>query len=79
LGSGQYAMVPLETKEGDSVVVLRGAKVPLVVRAIDTSDRESKDGLFTIVGGAYVHGFMDGEAKVQVEKGFLEEEMFTLA
>lgn len=79
LGCGQYAMVPLKTEEGDRVVVLRGAKVPLVVRAIEIADRESKEDMFTIVGGAYVHGFMDGEARVQVEKGFLEEKMFTLA
>lgn len=74
---GQYAMVPLEAQEGDELVVLHGAKVPLVLRAIKSS-LEDSEVLFTTIGGAYVHGFMDGEARMQVERGLLEEKTFTL-
>jgi len=41
--------------EGDSIWIVAGVRVPLMLR-------EGTPGVFRIVGGAYVHGFMDGEA-----------------
>jgi hypothetical protein len=39
----------------DSVWVIAGLRVPLILR-------EASPGVFRIVGGAYLHGFMNGEA-----------------
>jgi hypothetical protein len=39
----------------DSVWIIAGARVPLILR-------EASQGVFHIVGGAYLHGFMNGEA-----------------
>lgn len=41
---------------GDSVWIVPGCKVPLIFRKIEDSKR------YRLVGGSYVHGFMDGEA-----------------
>jgi hypothetical protein len=40
----------------DKVYVLRGGKLPFVLRP-----HENIDGHFSVVGHCYVHGFMDGE------------------
>lgn len=52
---GYVGAVPISTKSGDSVFVLPGAPVPFILRA-------RSDGKFTLVGEAYVHGIMQGEA-----------------
>lgn len=44
-----------DMQPGDCLWVVAGCRVPLVLR-------ESSTGAFRIVGGAYVHGFMNGEA-----------------
>jgi hypothetical protein len=41
---------------GDSVCIVAGCRVPIVLRRRGGGDR------YGLVGGAYVHGFMDGEA-----------------
>lgn len=41
--------------EGDSVWIIAGSRVPLILRQTAVGD-------FRIVGGAYVHGFMAGQA-----------------
>jgi hypothetical protein len=51
---GFMGLVPLETKQGDKVVVLAGADVPFIIRTI-SDDRN------VIVGESYLHGFMNGE------------------
>jgi hypothetical protein len=53
---GFMAMVPPGTREGDLLVVLYGLNTPFVVRGVEGSER------VRIVGEAYVHGMMDGEA-----------------
>ncbi|KAF2642538.1 hypothetical protein P280DRAFT_547998 [Massarina eburnea CBS 473.64] len=50
-GLGTQALRP-----GDSVWIVSGCRVPLVLRKIENSFR------FRLVGGAYLHGFMNGEA-----------------
>jgi hypothetical protein len=44
------------TKEGDSVWIIPGSRIPLIFR--ETGSRNE----YHLVGGAYVHGFMHGEA-----------------
>lgn len=43
--------------ERDSVWIIRGSRVPLILR-----QQGGNENQFELVGGAYVHGFMDGEA-----------------
>jgi hypothetical protein len=52
---GRLAFLPLHAKEGDTVAVLPQAKVPYVSRLRD-------DGSYTVIGEAYVHVVMRGEA-----------------
>jgi hypothetical protein len=59
-------LVPLNTEEGDSIVVIHGTFMPLVLRP-------SRHG-FRVVGPAYVHGLMDGEALVE-ESGYKAREI----
>ncbi|KAF6809413.1 ankyrin and het domain protein [Colletotrichum plurivorum] len=62
---GKYVgMVPDGTEAGDEVWVVKGCNAPFVLRK--SADRE---GLMRIVGTAYVHGIMEGEA---VEGGEFE-------
>lgn len=72
--NGLYTMVR-HSRPGDIVVSVEGAKVPLVLR-----EQESRHGFktYSLVGTAYVHGFMDGEALNLVEKGELLEEEILL-
>jgi hypothetical protein len=42
-------------EEGDLVVIFHGARIPFVIR-------ERNDGDFTLVGGGFVDGIMNGEA-----------------
>ncbi|PWY96198.1 hypothetical protein BO94DRAFT_541042 [Aspergillus sclerotioniger CBS 115572] len=53
-GDGYFCLTPLHTQEGDSIVLIKGGRTPFVVR--------EKGGNYTLVGEAYVHGLMQGEA-----------------
>jgi hypothetical protein len=46
--------IPKNSVAGDVVAVLTGGTIPIVLRP--------HDGYYTVVGDAYVHGIMDGEA-----------------
>ncbi|KAK0303159.1 hypothetical protein LTR01_008305 [Friedmanniomyces endolithicus] len=52
--NGYLALLPEEAVEGDLIVVLRGGRLPFVVRP-------QAHG-FRLIGPAYVHGIMNGEA-----------------
>ncbi|KAJ5420976.1 Heterokaryon incompatibility [Penicillium sp. CMV-2018d] len=54
--NGYLCLVPATSEVGDKVILARGGRVPLVVR----EDRGT--GYWRLVGEAYVHGIMDGEA-----------------
>jgi hypothetical protein len=45
---------PTSIQKGDEVWILRGAKVPYILRPV-------RDGKYELVGEAYVHGIMQGE------------------
>jgi hypothetical protein len=51
---GLFGWVPKNSVAGDVVVIFTGGTMPIVLRP--------KDGYYTVVGDAYIHGVMDGEA-----------------
>ncbi|KAF4457612.1 hypothetical protein F53441_485 [Fusarium austroafricanum] len=71
--NGLFLMARPHVMEGDVVVVLDGGKVPMVLRKIETKDGIEDGEVYRIVGSAYVHGFMDGEAEVGVTEGWLKK------
>lgn len=54
---GYFALVPPETREGDTIALLKGGQVPFVLR------NASKSGAagWELLGPCYVHGIMHGE------------------
>ncbi|KAK4448890.1 heterokaryon incompatibility protein-domain-containing protein [Podospora aff. communis PSN243] len=68
---GMTAMVPSRAREGDVIIVLFGADVPIVLRPV-----EGSTGQYTLVGAAYIHGLMYGSALEELEKGEVTEETF---
>ncbi|KAJ5063063.1 heterokaryon incompatibility protein-domain-containing protein, partial [Bipolaris maydis] len=53
--SGWLCLLPAHVKAGDKLILLKGATVPFIVR-------QRKDGYWLLVGDAYVHGIMHGQA-----------------
>lgn len=52
---GRVGWVPAEAEVGDFVCVLSGARVPFILRPVAV-----REGVFRLVGEAYVHGLMQG-------------------
>lgn len=69
LGLGTECM-----KNGDSVWVIPGSRIPLIFRPVD----KGEGGRYRLVGGAYVHGFMHGEAVSHFEGKGNEEVLASL-
>jgi Heterokaryon incompatibility protein (HET) len=67
------AMVPETSEEGDILCILYGSSFPHVLRKV-----AGKEDTYTLVGSAYVHGFMDGEAIELRDQGRLKEQRFNL-
>lgn len=68
--NGYLAMVPVTSETGDEIVILRGAKLPFVVRA--------EGGKSKLVGPCYIRGMMDGEFAIEGDASATEElEWFT--
>lgn len=63
---GRLGMAPSRAQKGDSVMVLYGCNIPVLLR--------DRGGKFEFVGECYVDGFMDGEAITLLndENGFRE-------
>ncbi|KAH7078494.1 heterokaryon incompatibility protein-domain-containing protein [Paraphoma chrysanthemicola] len=55
MSTGHIGIGPSQMMTGDSLYVLSGADVPFILRS-------SADGRLELIGEAYVHGIMDGEA-----------------
>lgn len=53
---GRIGLIPPYAEKGDVVAVLTGGHVPIILRP--------HDGFYTVLGDAYVHGIMDGEAMI---------------
>ena len=52
--TGMMGLGPYDTVPGDYIFIIVGAPVPLILR-------HAGQGLYRIVGEAYVYGIMDGE------------------
>lgn len=52
--SGYIGLVSPKAQVGDLIVVIMGARIPFVIR--------KAQGGYLLVGDAYVHGLMEGEA-----------------
>ncbi|KAK4098440.1 hypothetical protein N658DRAFT_223075 [Parathielavia hyrcaniae] len=53
---GYLGITTTSVREGDTVWVVAGSRLPLIFRDAGVA------GEYRLVGGAYVHGFMHGEA-----------------
>ena len=58
-GIGSFGIAPTNAKVGDIICVLLGCSVPVVLSRIEASNPHSG---YQLVGEAYLHGVMDGEA-----------------
>ncbi|KAF2259968.1 hypothetical protein CC78DRAFT_523987 [Lojkania enalia] len=65
---GFLGLGPASLKFGDEVWVVYGSKVPILLRS---SDVHPEGRYYTMVGAAYVHGIMHGEAA----KGFTDKDL----
>jgi hypothetical protein len=65
--SGWYGLAHRLMREGDVCCVFEGVRVPFVLRPVGT-------GMYKLVGDAYIHGVMRGEAIVMQKDGFFVEE-----
>ena len=54
---GFFACMPPEAREGDSVWIVPGSRLPFVFRPSETHP-----GSYQVIGRGYVHGVMNGEA-----------------
>jgi hypothetical protein len=57
-----FCMVPQAANPTDVIVVFAGAKVPMLLRPVQTETVST--GTHQVIGPAYVHSFMDGQASV---------------
>lgn len=51
-------LIPHDARKEDKIVIIQGCQIPFIMRA----NEDEKGEYFRIVGCAYVHGIMDGEA-----------------
>ena len=51
---GYYTLVPARAQVGDTIALIKGADLPLIIRKVDSG--------WVLLGEAYVHGIMGGEA-----------------
>ncbi len=69
-----FGLGPALTEQGDFVCILYGCSVPVILRQLSPKD------VYILIGEAYVHGKMDGEAIPDHKHGrtWGEEEIFEL-
>jgi hypothetical protein len=51
---GFYTLIPARAQDGDTIALIKGADLPLIIRKVDSG--------WVLLGEAYVHGIMGGEA-----------------
>ncbi|KAK5991534.1 hypothetical protein PT974_09818 [Cladobotryum mycophilum] len=59
-----FGLGPRDSEVGDKVCVLFGCTVPVILRPVKS---EADNSMYQLVGEAYVHGVMDGEAVLSRE------------
>ena len=57
-----YGLCPMDTQMSDTVCILYGCSVPVVLRKKYSPVHGGFEEFFELVGECYVHGMMDGEA-----------------
>jgi hypothetical protein len=60
---GYMGKGPVHAQAGDVIMLIAGLKMPLIARRVENKS------MYCVVGGAYVHGFMDGEKWPDDEAG----------
>ncbi|TLS30537.1 hypothetical protein PpBr36_02704 [Pyricularia pennisetigena] len=60
--NGWFCLVPNDTREGDKIAMLVGGATLCVLRPQDDARSGVHDKTWQLVGAAYVHGMMDGQA-----------------
>ena len=60
--SGHLGLVPIAARKGDLVFLFLGGNVPMVLR-------KTQVGKYNLIGGCYLHGFMEGEAMEDLDSG----------
>lgn len=79
---GFIGLGPPDIEVGDKICVFAGGKMPFIVR--DVEDEAQGGGTpetgthFCLLGDAYVHGLMYGQAVARVEQGVEELQVFNL-
>lgn len=67
-GNTLVGIGPRQTRAGDQIVILDGCSVPLVLRKLPSGDDSHE-----LVGEAYVHGVMNGEAIASLSVDLLHD------
>ncbi|KAK4214205.1 heterokaryon incompatibility protein-domain-containing protein [Rhypophila decipiens] len=65
--TGILGMAPRRARKGDLVCVLLGCNIPLVLRADHRQEGDIKK--YTVIGEAYVDGYMNGESVADMDNG----------
>ncbi|KAI7763653.1 hypothetical protein LZL87_014008 [Fusarium oxysporum] len=60
--NGYIGMVPQVSEVGDDICLVYGVDVPCILRFAGENDEITKTRKYQLVGDAYIHGIMDGEA-----------------
>jgi len=64
--TGRLGLLPVDAEPGDSICILLGCSVPVVLRPDDFEDPSH----FVLIGECYVHGIMNGEALDKFDEGY---------
>jgi hypothetical protein len=72
---GFYGLAAHTSRPGDLCCLFDGAAVPFLLRPVQG---ESKFSLTRLVGEAYIHGIMNGEASAMLERGEAGEQVFQI-
>ncbi|KAB5523881.1 heterokaryon incompatibility protein-domain-containing protein [Coniochaeta sp. 2T2.1] len=76
---GHFGLAPPCSKVGDVCSVFDGGIVPFLLRPIQSADMETQlRGDHRLLGEAYIHGVMQGEAVSMLERGEAVERVFNI-
>jgi hypothetical protein len=68
---GHFGLVPIAAQKGDLVYIFLGCNVPMILRKAEVSK-------YHLIGGCYLHGFMEGEAMDDLHVGNVQLETICL-
>jgi hypothetical protein len=71
-------LAPAKAQQGDMVCILAGCSVPVVLRRHEQMIAKKPRTYFELLGDAYVHGFMDGDAITEQERRGIPQQQFEL-